>query len=139
MSADRSQFYNSFLGQTKTKFSFENHLKAADIAENNLFKWASNNMYRTSYHDMAKKVCRDCILKVITLTVILFSGLIRRKEKHGHPKIPRLCSKPQVRFTLAKEILRIEQRRTYKASYWWKRWKNCDYVFYRVNIIYLEF
>ena len=56
MSVSRSSFYNSFGGDTKNKFNFNSHRKSSSIAESNFFKWTSGNMYRTSYHDMAKKV-----------------------------------------------------------------------------------
>jgi len=56
MSTERSTFYNSLLGQSKNKFSFANHRESKSIGEQDLFKWTSNNMYRTSYHDMSKKV-----------------------------------------------------------------------------------
>ena len=55
MSVDRSAFYNSFVGTNKNKFNAAGP-KADDVKEQALFKWTSNNMYRTSYHDMAKKV-----------------------------------------------------------------------------------
>lgn len=54
MSAERSSFYNSYLGVSKNKFSYTNE-KSKPIGEQDFFKWTSNNMYRTSYHDMAKK------------------------------------------------------------------------------------
>jgi len=56
MSTDRSTFYNSLLGQSKNKFSFSNHRESKTLGESDLFKWTTNNMYRTSYHDMSKKV-----------------------------------------------------------------------------------
>ena len=68
MSTERSEFYNSYLGQSKNKFSFSNHKKTNSIGESELFSWTSNNMYRTSYHDMSKKVgilYINCYLKYI--------------------------------------------------------------------------
>ena len=57
MSVSRSQFYNSFTGKDKTKFSFGSHRKTqTTINEADFFKWTNGNMYRTSYNDMAKKV-----------------------------------------------------------------------------------
>lgn len=56
MSTQRSSFYNSYLGETKTKFQFSNFRGSKNINEPEFFKWTSNNMYRTSYNDMAKKV-----------------------------------------------------------------------------------
>jgi len=53
---ERSSFYNSFRGQSKDKFTFTEHRKTSSIGDNGFFKWTSNNMYRTSYNDMAKKV-----------------------------------------------------------------------------------
>jgi hypothetical protein len=55
MSTSRSTFYNSFLGETKNKFSHDNHRKDS-IAEPTFFAWTSKNMYRTSYNDMSKRV-----------------------------------------------------------------------------------
>ena len=56
MSVQRSSFYNSYRGESKDKFDFSKSRKANQIGDQGFFKWTSNNMYRTSYHDMAKKV-----------------------------------------------------------------------------------
>jgi hypothetical protein len=55
MSVERSSFYNSFGGKTTNKFE-TGQRKSSQIAEHNFFKWTNNNMYRTSYNDMSKKV-----------------------------------------------------------------------------------
>merc|ERR1711934_664742 len=54
-SQTRSDFYNSYLGNTKDKFDHTRHRKAGSIAEQSFFQWTSGNMYRTSYNDMAKR------------------------------------------------------------------------------------
>ena len=56
MSVERSSFYNSFGGKTQNKFVFNSHRRKSSIAEPSFFKWTNNNMYRTSYNDMSKKV-----------------------------------------------------------------------------------
>ena len=56
-SQTRSEFYNSYLGETKNKFDHTRHRKAGSIAEKSFFEWTSGNMYRTHYHDMSKRVC----------------------------------------------------------------------------------
>ena len=56
MSVERSSFYNSFGGKTRDKFTFGSHKKSSSICEPTFFKWTNNNMYRTSYNDMSKKV-----------------------------------------------------------------------------------
>ena len=56
MSTRRSSFYNSYLGETKTKFAFSNYKAPETIKEPEFFKWTSGNMYRTSYNDMANRV-----------------------------------------------------------------------------------
>ena len=63
-SQTRSDFYNSYLGETKNKFDHTRHRKAGSIAEKSFFEWTSGNMYRTHYHDMSKRVCQ--INKIIT-------------------------------------------------------------------------
>ena len=57
MSVDRASYYNSFRGSHTNKFEFRSpkNKKETNIAEYNFFKWTNNNMYRTSYNDMAKR------------------------------------------------------------------------------------
>ena len=57
--SDKSQFYNSFLGETKNKFDQARHRKTSSITEQSFFQWTSGHMYRTSYHDMSKKVSAE--------------------------------------------------------------------------------
>ena len=55
-SQTRSEFYNSYLGETKNKFDHTRHRKNNSIAEQSFFQWTSSNMYRTSYNDMTNRV-----------------------------------------------------------------------------------
>jgi hypothetical protein len=100
MSAERSSFYNSYLGVSKNKFSYTNE-KSKPIGEQDFFKWTSNNMYRTSYHDMAKKVnilentnLLFLIFKIKVLIFLLrFLGTICWKKKYGSSRISRIRTK----------------------------------------------
>ena len=56
MSQTRSQFYNSFVGETKNQFDHSRHKRTQSITENSFFNWTSGHMYRTSYNDMANRV-----------------------------------------------------------------------------------
>ena len=76
--SDKSQFYNSFLGETKNKFDQTRHRKTNSITEASFFQWTSGHMYRTSYHDMSKKVsneseCRQPMRLPLILILTLFS------------------------------------------------------------------
>lgn len=80
MSTDRSTFYNSLLGQSKNKFSFSNHRESKSISDTDFYKWTTNNMYRTSYHDMAKRV-RFNIFKIYQCDRFLSYRVNLSKEK----------------------------------------------------------
>lgn len=54
--------YNSFGGETKSKFNFGSHRKSSTITEDQLFKWTSGNMYRTSYNEMANTVSKTIMI-----------------------------------------------------------------------------
>merc|ERR1711959_459831 len=51
----KSAFYNSFLGETKSKFDFGRHKRSTSIQETAFFNWSNSNMYRTSYNEMANR------------------------------------------------------------------------------------
>jgi hypothetical protein len=55
MSSDRSHIYNSFRGRSKSKFLCGKKPKNS-MADEKFFAWTQHNMYRTSYHDMSKRV-----------------------------------------------------------------------------------
>ncbi len=56
MSTSRATFYNSILGEAKNKFDNSKHRKTNSITDQTFFQWTQNNMYRTSYNDMANRV-----------------------------------------------------------------------------------
>jgi len=72
-------------------------------------------MYRTSYHDMSKKVSFNSSLSNHNECV----GRICRKKKYGHSKILRLRSMSQIWLVATKENNWIKQRRSFKGTNGW--------------------
>ena len=58
MSEERFKMYNSFRGQSKSKFG-SSHKRSVSIKPETFFKWTGGNMYRTSYNDMSNRVRRN--------------------------------------------------------------------------------